>query len=159
MDAVSDRDYVVEFLSFASLVMMHLSRLSEELILWSTNEFNFIELDDAHCTGLASCLKRKILMFDELVRGKTGRTYGHLLGLLTTLKGLPLTYNKDMQEDKEGIFDAIDTVHFALSINAAMVRGMKVNGAHMKQSLMTTSLMLRYGRLPCEKRCSIPRSP
>ena len=97
MDAVSDRDYVVEFLSFASLVMMHLSRLSEELILWSTNEFNFIELDDAHCTGS--------------------------------------TYNKDMQEDKEGIFDAIDTVHFALSINAAMIRGMKVNGAHMKAVL------------------------
>ncbi len=135
MDAVSDRDYVVEFLSFASLVMMHLSRLSEELILWSTNEFNFIELDDAHCTGSSIMPQKKNPDVCELVRGKTGRTYGYLLGLLTTLKGLPLTYNKDMQEDKEGIFDAIDTVHFALSINAAMVRGMKVNGAHMKAVL------------------------
>ena len=135
MDAVSDRDYVVEFLSFASLVMMHLSRLSEELILWSSNEFNFIELDDAHCTGSSIMPQKKNPDVCELVRGKTGRTYGHLLGLLTTLKGLPLTYNKDMQEDKEGIFDAIDTVHFALSINAAMIRGMKVNGAHMKAVL------------------------
>lgn len=135
MDAVSDRDYVVEFLSFASLVMMHLSRLSEELILWSTNEFNFIELDDAHCTGSSIMPQKKNPDVCELVRGKTGRTYGHLLGLLATLKGLPLTYNKDMQEDKEGIFDAIDTVHFALSINAAMIRGMKVNGAHMKAVL------------------------
>ena len=135
MDAVSDRDYVVEFLSFASLVMMHLSRLSEELILWSSNEFNFIELDDAHCTGSSIMPQKKNPDVCELVRGKTGRTYGHLLGLLATLKGLPLTYNKDMQEDKEGIFDAIDTVHFALSINAAMVRGMKVNGAHMKAVL------------------------
>ena len=135
MDAVSDRDYVVEFLSFASLVMMHLSRLSEELILWSSNEFNFIELDDAHCTGSSIMPQKKNPDVCELVRGKTGRIYGHLLGLLTTLKGLPLTYNKDMQEDKEGIFDAIDTVHFALSINAAMIRGMKVNGAHMKAVL------------------------
>ena len=135
MDAVSDRDYVVEFLSFASLVMMHLSRLSEELILWSSNEFNFIELDDAHCTGSSIMPQKKNPDVCELVRGKTGRTYGYLLGLLTTLKGLPLTYNKDMQEDKEGIFDAIDTVHFALSINADMVRGMKVNGAHMKAVL------------------------
>lgn len=135
MDAVSDRDYVVEFLSFASLVMMHLSRLSEELILWSTNEFNFIELDDAHCTGSSIMPQKKNPDVCELVRGKTGRTYGHLLGLLTTLKSLPLTYNKDMQEDKEGIFDAIDTMHFALSINAAMIRGMKVNGAHMKAVL------------------------
>ena len=135
MDAVSDRDYVVEFLSFASLVMMHLSRLSEELILWSSNEFNFIELDDAHCTGSSIMPQKKNPDVCELVRGKTGRTYGHLLSLLTTLKGLPLTYNKDMQEDKEGIFDAIDTVHFALSINAAMVRGMKVNGTHMKAVL------------------------
>ena len=135
MDAVSDRDYVVEFLSFASLVMMHLSRLSEELILWSSNEFNFIELDDAHCTGSSIMPQKKNPDVCELVRGKTGRIYGHLLGLLTTLKGLPLTYNKDMQEDKEGIFDAIDTVHFALSINAAMIRGMKVDGAHMKAVL------------------------
>lgn len=135
MDAVSDRDYVVEFLSFASLGMMHLSRLSEELILWSSTEFGFIELDDAHCTGSSIMPQKKNPDVCELVRGKTGRTYGHLLGLLTTLKGLPLTYNKDMQEDKEGIFDAIDTVSFALSINAAMLRGMTVNGKRMKAVL------------------------
>lgn len=135
MDAVSDRDYVLDFLHFASAVMMHLSRLSEELILWSSSEFQFIELDDAHCTGSSIMPQKKNPDVCELVRGKTGRTYGHLLGLYTTLKGLPLTYNKDMQEDKEGIFDAIDTVTFALSINAAMVRGMKVNGKRMHDVL------------------------
>lgn len=135
MDAVSDRDYVLDFLHFASAVMMHLSRLSEELILWSSSEFQFIELDDAHCTGSSIMPQKKNPDVCELVRGKTGRTYGHLLGLYTTLKGLPLTYNKDMQEDKEGIFDAIDTVSFALSINAAMLRGMKVNGKRMHDVL------------------------
>ena len=135
MDAVSDRDYVVEFLSFASLVMMHLSRLSEELILWSTNEFNFIELDDAHCTGSSIMPQKKNPDVCELVRGKTGRIYGHLMGLLTTMKGLPMTYNKDMQEDKEGVFDTIDTLHFAISITADMLRHMKVNGDHTKAVL------------------------
>lgn len=135
MDAVSDRDYVVEFLHFASMVMMHLSRLSEELILWSSTEFGFIELDDAHCTGSSIMPQKKNPDVCELVRGKTGRIYGHLLGLLTTLKGLPLTYNKDMQEDKEGLFDAIDTVTFALSINAAMLRGMTVHGQRMHDVL------------------------
>lgn len=135
MDAVSDRDYVVEFLSFASLCMMHLSRLSEELILWSSSEFRFIELDDAHCTGSSIMPQKKNPDVCELVRGKTGRVYGHLLGLLTTLKGLPLTYNKDMQEDKEGLFDTLDTLQFALSINAAMLRGMKVNGKRMYEVL------------------------
>ena len=103
MDAVSDRDYVVEFLSFASLVMMHLSRLSEELILWSTNEFNFIELDDAHCTGSSIMPQKKNPDVCELVRGKTGRTYGHLLGLLTTLKVYHLHIIKICKRDKEGI--------------------------------------------------------
>jgi len=131
MDAVSDRDYILEFLSFASMVMMHLSRLSEELILWSSSEFNFIELDDAHCTGSSIMPQKKNPDVCELVRGKTGRIYGHLQGLLTTLKGLPLTYNKDLQEDKEGLFDTIDTLHFALSINAAMLRQMKVNKERM----------------------------
>ncbi|MBD8976173.1 argininosuccinate lyase [Veillonella magna] len=135
MDAVSDRDYVLEFLHLASMVMMHLSRLSEELILWSSTEFGFIELDDAHCTGSSIMPQKKNPDVCELVRGKTGRIYGHLLGLLTTMKGLPLTYNKDMQEDKEGIFDAEDTLHFALSINAAMLRAMKVNGARMRAVL------------------------
>ena len=135
LDGVSDRDFVIELANCLALVMMHLSRFCEELILWSSNEFSFVEMDDAFSTGSSIMPQKKNPDVCELVRGKTGRTYGHLLGLLTTLKGLPLTYNKDMQEDKEGIFDAIDTVHFALSINAAMVRGMKVNGAHMKAVL------------------------
>lgn len=137
MDAVSDRDYVVEFLAFASLVMMHLSRLSEELILWSSAEFNFIELDDAHCTGSSIMPQKKNPDVCELVRGKTGRVYGHLMGLLTTLKGLPLTYNKDMQEDKEGLFDTIDTLQFALSITAEMLTHMKVNKAKMYSALQS----------------------
>ena len=134
MDAVSDRDYVVEFLSFASLVMMHLSRLSEELILWSTNEFNFIELDDAHCTGSSIMPQKKNPDVCELVRGKTGRTYGHLLGLLTTLKGLPLTYNKDMQEDKEGVFDALDTAKGCLFLFTGMLKTMKFDTERMAES-------------------------
>ena len=135
LDGVSDRDFVIELANCLALVMMHLSRFCEELILWSSNEFSFVEMDDAFSTGSSIMPQKKNPDVCELVRGKTGRTYGHLLGLLTTLKGLPLTYNKDMQEDKEGIFDAIDTVHFALSINAAMIRGMKVNGSHMKAVL------------------------
>ncbi|MBS4913328.1 MAG: argininosuccinate lyase [Veillonella sp.] len=135
MDAVSDRDYILEFLHFGSMVMMHLSRMSEELILWSSTEFGFIELDDAHCTGSSIMPQKKNPDVCELVRGKTGRIYGHLLGLLTTLKGLPLTYNKDLQEDKEGIFDTIDTLHFALQITAAMIRQMKVNGQRMHDVL------------------------
>ncbi|WP_295787720.1 argininosuccinate lyase [uncultured Veillonella sp.] len=131
MDAVSDRDYILEFLHFGATVMMHLSRMSEELILWSSTEFGFIELDDAHCTGSSIMPQKKNPDVCELVRGKTGRIYGHLQGLLTTMKGLPLTYNKDMQEDKEGIFDTIDTLHFALSITAAMLRKMTVKGARM----------------------------
>lgn len=135
MDAVSDRDYVLEFLSFGAKVMMHLSRLSEELILWSSTEFGFIELDDAHCTGSSIMPQKKNPDVCELVRGKTGRIYGHLMGLLTTMKGLPMTYNKDMQEDKEGVFDTIDTLHFAISIMADMLRHMKVNGDHTKAVL------------------------
>ena len=135
MDAVSDRDYIVEFLSFASLLMVHLSRLSEELILWSSTEFSFIELDDAHCTGSSIMPQKKNPDVCELVRGKTGRVVGHLMAMLTTLKGLPLTYNKDMQEDKEGLFDTIDTLKFSLSVYAAMLKGMKVNAARMRQVL------------------------
>ena len=135
MDAVSDRDYIVEFLSFASLLMVHLSRLSEELILWSSTEFSFIELDDAHCTGSSIMPQKKNPDVCELVRGKTGRVVGHLMAMLTTLKGLPLTYNKDMQEDKEGLFDSIDTLKFSLSVYAAMLKGMKVNAARMRQVL------------------------
>lgn len=135
MDAVSDRDYVVEFLAFASLLMVHLSRLSEEMILWSSTEFSFIELDDAHCTGSSIMPQKKNPDVCELVRGKTGRVVGHLMALLTLLKGLPMTYNKDMQEDKEGLFDTIDTIRFSLSVYAEMLRGMKVNPGRMRQVL------------------------
>lgn len=135
MDAVSDRDYILEFLSFASILMVHLSRLSEELILWSSTEFSFIELDDAHCTGSSIMPQKKNPDVCELVRGKTGRVVGHLMALLTLLKGLPMTYNKDMQEDKEGLFDTVDTLKFSLSVYASMLKGMKVNSARMRQVL------------------------
>lgn len=127
MDAVSDRDYILEFLSFASILMMHLSRISEEIILWSSTEFSFIELDDSHCTGSSIMPQKKNPDVAELVRGKTGRVFGHLMALLTTAKGLPLAYNKDLQEDKEGMFDTIDTLKFSLSVYASMLRAMKVN--------------------------------
>jgi argininosuccinate lyase len=137
LDAVSDRDYILEFLSFASILMMHLSRLSEEIILWSSTEFSFIELDDAHCTGSSIMPQKKNPDVSELVRGKTGRVYGHLMAMLTVAKGLPLAYNKDLQEDKEGLFDTIDTVKFSLTVYAAMLRGMKVNEKAMRQALKT----------------------
>jgi len=135
MDAVSDRDYIMEFLSFASILMVHLSRLSEELILWSSTEFAFIELDDAHCTGSSIMPQKKNPDVCELVRGKTGRVIGHLMAMLTILKGLPMTYNKDLQEDKEGLFDTVDTLKFSLSVYAAMLKGMKVNAERMRQVL------------------------
>ncbi|MBP2651512.1 MAG: argH 1 [Firmicutes bacterium] len=135
LDAVSDRDYILEFMSFASILMMHLSRLSEEFILWSSAEFQFIELDDAHCTGSSIMPQKKNPDVSELVRGKTGRVYGNLMALLTVAKGLPLAYNKDLQEDKEGLFDTIDTVKFSLSIYAAMLRGIKVNSSRMLNTL------------------------
>ena len=135
MDAVSDRDYILEFLSFASILMMHLSRLSEEMILWSSTEFAFIELDDAHCTGSSIMPQKKNPDVCELVRGKTGRVVGHLMAMLTILKGLPMTYNKDLQEDKEGLFDTVDTLKFSLSVYAAMLKGMKVNSSRMRQAL------------------------
>ncbi|MDT8902637.1 argininosuccinate lyase [Anaeroselena agilis] len=131
IDAVADRDYMMEFLSFAAILMVHLSRLSEEVILWCSSEFKFVELDDAHCTGSSIMPQKKNPDVAELVRGKTGRVIGHLMALLTTMKGLPLAYNKDMQEDKEGLFDTVDTVKFSLSVYAAMVRGMKVNAPRM----------------------------
>ena len=127
LDAVSDRDYIMEFLSSASMLMVHLSRLSEETILWCSREFSFIELDDAHCTGSSMMPQKKNPDVSELVRGKTGRVICHLMAMLTTVKGLPLAYNKDLQEDKEGIFDAIDTIKFSLAVYAQLLRGMKVN--------------------------------
>jgi argininosuccinate lyase len=126
IDAVSDRDYIIEFMSFASLLMMHLSRLSEELILWSSTEFNFIELDDAFTTGSSIMPQKKNPDVAELVRGKTGRIYGHLIAMLTTAKGLPLAYNKDLQEDKEGLFDTVDTVKTSVVIYAAMLQNVQV---------------------------------
>ena len=135
MDAVSDRDYILEFLSAASILMVHLSRLSEEIILWCSREFSFVELDDAHCTGSSMMPQKKNPDVSELVRGKTGRVVGHLMAMLTAVKGLPLAYNKDLQEDKEGLFDAIDTVKFSLSVYARLIRGMKVREEVMRRAV------------------------
>ena len=127
MDAVSDRDFVVEFLTAASICMMHFSRMSEELILWSSGEFDFIRIGDDFTTGSSIMPQKRNPDFAELARGKTGRVYGDLMGLLTTLKGLPLTYNRDMQEDKEGFFDAADTLATTLDVFQAMIPGVKLN--------------------------------
>ncbi len=127
IDGVSDRDFCVELLSAFSILMMHLSRFSEEIILWSSWEFKFIDLDDSYTTGSSIMPQKKNPDMAELVRGKTGRVYGDLMGLLATLKGLPLAYNKDMQEDKEGVFDALDTVVACLEVFAPMIATMKVN--------------------------------
>ena len=134
IDGVSDRDFCVELLSAYSILMMHLSRFSEEIILWSSWEFKFCELDDSYTTGSSIMPQKKNSDMAELVRGKTGRVYGDLIALLTTLKGLPLAYNKDMQEDKEAIFDAVDTVKKCLSIFAPMVSTMKTNKENMKKA-------------------------
>ncbi len=134
IDGVSDRDFCVEFLQDSALLMMHLSRFSEELILWSSWEFKFIELSDAYTTGSSIMPQKKNPDMAELIRGKTGRVYGDLLSLLTTLKGLPLAYNKDMQEDKECVFDAVDTVHACLRILTPMLDTMRVLPDRMKQA-------------------------
>ncbi|MFC4388119.1 argininosuccinate lyase [Gracilibacillus marinus] len=131
LDAVSDRDFVVEFLANASLIIMHLSRLSEELVQWSSAEFKFVELDDAFCTGSSMMPQKKNPDVAELVRGKSGRVYGHLIGMLTTLKGLPIAYNKDMQEDKEGMFDTVETLKGALALFAPMISTMEVKKENM----------------------------
>ena len=131
IDGVSDRDFCLEIMSALSIVMMHLSRFSEEIILWSSWEFSFVELDDSFTTGSSIMPQKKNSDMAELVRGKTGRVYGNLMALLTTLKGLPLAYNKDMQEDKEAIFDSIDTVIVCLDVFAPMVRTMKVKRDNM----------------------------
>ncbi len=132
LDSVSDRDFAIEFCSFASILMMHLSRLSEELILWSSADFNFIELTDAFCTGSSIMPQKKNPDVPELVRGKTGRVYGNLISLLTLMKALPLAYNKDMQEDKEPLFDTIDTAKGSLKIFADMIAEMNVKGDNMR---------------------------
>ena len=131
IDGVSDRDFAVELLSVYSIIMMHLSRFSEEIILWSSWEFSFVELDDAYTTGSSIMPQKKNSDMAELVRGKCGRVYGDLMGMLTMLKGLPLAYNKDMQEDKESLFDGADTVKACLEVFAPMVRTMKVKSENM----------------------------
>lgn len=131
LDAVSDRDFVIEFLSNASMIMMHLSRLSEELILWNSQEFSFVQFDDAFCTGSSMMPQKKNPDICELARGKTGRVYGSLMSLLTTLKGLPLAYNKDMQEDKEGLFDTVKTLSDTLAIYAPMLKTATFNKSVM----------------------------
>jgi len=134
LDAVSDRDFVVEFLSNASLIMMHFSRLSEEIILWSSHEFSFVQLDDEFCTGSSMMPQKKNPDVCELARGKTGRVYGALMGLLTILKGLPLAYNKDMQEDKEGLFDTVKTLTQTLAVYTPMLASMQVNTTNMRKA-------------------------
>lgn len=135
MDAVSDRDFILEFMSAASILMMHISRISEEMVIWSSQEFQFIELDDSFCTGSSIMPQKKNPDVPELLRAKTGRVYGNLIGLLTVLKGLPLAYNKDMQEDKEGMFDTVDTLEASLSMLAPMIETMMVKTSNMKQAV------------------------
>jgi argininosuccinate lyase len=135
MDAVSDRDFIVEFLSIGALIMTHISRLSEELVIWSSQEFQFIELDDSFCTGSSIMPQKKNPDVPELLRAKTGRTYGNLIGLLTVLKGLPLAYNKDMQEDKEGMFDTVETLEGSLQLLAPMIETMTVKKEIMRKAL------------------------
>ncbi len=135
MDAVSDRDFVIEFLSIASLIMMHLSRLSEELILWSSQEFNFIEMGDAFCTGSSMMPQKKNPDVAELTRGKTGRVYGSLMNLLTLMKGLPLTYNRDLQEDKEPLFDTVKTLQAVLTVYTPLLSSLTIN----RQAMFTAT--------------------
>ncbi|MGB9679307.1 MAG: argininosuccinate lyase [Thermoanaerobacteraceae bacterium] len=134
MDGVSDRDFIIEFLSFASITMMHLSRFCEELILWSSKEFDFIEMDDRFSTGSSMMPQKKNPDAAELIRGKTGRVYGDLITILTVMKGLPLAYNKDMQEDKEALFDGIDTLKMSLKVFTEMIKTIKVNTGNMEKA-------------------------
>ena len=136
MDSVSDRDYLIEFCSAMSIIMMHLSRFCEEIIIWNSNEYQFIEIDDSYSTGSSIMPQKKNPDIAELVRGKTGRVYGSLISLLTTMKGLSLAYNKDMQEDKELTFDAIDTVEDCLTLFAGMLRTMRFRKERMAASAM-----------------------
>lgn len=134
IDGVSDRDYLIELLSALSIMMMHLSRFSEEIIIWNSNEYQFVEIDDGFSTGSSIMPQKKNPDIAELVRGKAGRVYGHLMALLTTMKGLPLAYNKDMQEDKEGSFDAIDAVKSSLALFTGMLKTLRFNKVRMEDS-------------------------
>jgi argininosuccinate lyase len=135
MDAVSDRDFVLEYEAAASVGMMHISRLAEEIILWSSAEFNFIELDEAYATGSSIMPQKKNPDVAELARGKAGRVYGSLMALLTTMKALPLSYNKDMQEDKEGFFDSVDTMLSTLEVFSGMAKTLKVKSENTKRTM------------------------
>jgi argininosuccinate lyase len=135
MDAVADRDFILEYEAAASICMMHLSRLAEEIVLWSSAEFGFIELNDAYATGSSIMPQKKNPDAAELARGKTGRVYGNLMALLTTMKGLPLAYNKDMQEDKEGFFDTVDTLQMTLAVFTGMAKTLKVNKTNTRKAL------------------------
>ena len=141
LDAVSDRDFAVEILAALSIIMMHLSRLSEELVLWSSREFEFVELPDAFCTGSSMMPQKKNPDVPELVRGKTGRVYGHLMALLTVLKGLPLSYNRDLQEDKEPLFDALDTAGACLGVLTALIRELTVNRVAMDRAVRAGAML------------------
>ena len=134
MDSVSDRDYLIELLSALSIIAMHLSRFSEEIIIWNTNEYRFVEIDDSYSTGSSIMPQKKNPDIAELIRGKSGRVYGALVSMLTTMKGLPLAYDKDMQEDKELTFDAIDTVKGCLSLFTGMISSMKFRKDVMEAS-------------------------
>lgn len=135
MDAVSDRDFMIEVVSALSILMMHLSRLSEELIIWASQEFNFVDLPDAFCTGSSMMPQKKNPDIPELVRGKTGRVYGHLMNLLVMLKALPLTYNRDLQEDKPALFDALDTTTSSLQVMTELMRRLNVNREALSDAL------------------------
>jgi len=145
LDAVADRDFIIEYEACASITMMHLSRLAEEFILWSSDEFGFIEIGEVYTTGSSIMPQKKNPDVAELARGKTGRVYGNLMSILTTMKALPLAYNRDMQEDKEGLFDTVDTLHASLEIFAEMAKTIKVNvkrirGAIKKDYILATDL-------------------
>ena len=160
MDAVADRDFAIEFISCCSIIMMHLSRFCEELILWSSVEFSFVEIDDAFSTGSSIMPQKKNPDMAELIRGKSGRVYGDLMSLLTICKGLPLAYNKDLQEDKIPVFDAADTVKASVSIFTEMILTMKVKAENMEKAA-------KYGymnatdadRLSCFQRHTVQRLP
>ena len=134
MDGVSDRDFVIELLSSFSMIMMHLSRFCEEIIIWNSQQYKFVEMDDAYSTGSSIMPQKKNPDMAELIRGKTGRVYGHLMAMLTVMKGIPLAYNKDMQEDKEGVFDAVDTLKMCLPVFTRMVDTMTFNKDNMRQA-------------------------
>ena len=141
LDSVSDRDFVIEYEASAAITMMHLSRLAEEIILWSSSEFGFIEIGEAYTTGSSIMPQKKNPDVAELARGKTGRVYGNLMSILTTMKALPLAYNRDMQEDKEGLFDTVDTLHSSLKVFAEMIKTIKINTERISQAMKTDYIL------------------